>query len=216
MTKQTTKRNINSDQPTQLALLKPVIRNLSPGALEKERMCEVLRGFVVFSACRVATIRINHDKHSADYLSFNFDQEKAMTAVEALQQQMAALQQKLVEETLAEAVKQREMVLQKAKAREAEVARGLKEIAGLMRQYRLNKEHLFKAAQQSGVVNGSPVGFEHGAKDSQLRADVTFDVSRNPASSAPAKPKTLEEMRQFYGNMDAQLNDFPPSGASLN
>ncbi len=142
-----------------------------------------------------------------------------MTAVEALQQQMVALQQKLVEETLAEAAKARELVLQKAKAREAEVARGLKEIAGLMRQYRLNKEHLFKAAQQSGVVrgaHGATGGFEHGAKDSQVRADVKFDISRTPSSSAPAKPQTVEEMRQFYGKLDAQLNDSSLGGTSLN
>jgi hypothetical protein len=139
-----------------------------------------------------------------------------MTAVEALQQQMAALQQKLAEETLAEAAKQRELVLQKARAREAEVARGLKEIAGLMRQYRLNKEHLFKAAQQSGVVKGTNGGFDHGAKDSQVRPDVKFDIARNPGSSAPAKPQTVEEMRQFYSKMDAQLNESSEGGASLN
>ncbi len=133
-----------------------------------------------------------------------------MNAVEALQQQMAALQQKLAEETLAEQARQRELVLQRARAREAEVARGLKEIAGLMRQYRLKKEHLFQAAKQSGVVsagNGANGGFAHGAKDKEVRADVTFDISRSPSSGAPAKPKTLEEMRQFYGNMDSQLNE---------
>ena len=133
-----------------------------------------------------------------------------MTALEELQHQMAALQQKLVEETLAAAANQRALLLAKEKAREAEVAKGLKEIAGLMRHYRLKKEHLFKAAQQSGVVsagNGANGGFAHGAKDSQVRADVTFDISKSPASSAPAKPKTLEEMRQFYGNMDSQLSE---------
>jgi hypothetical protein len=143
-----------------------------------------------------------------------------MTALEELQYQMAALQQKLADETLAEAAKQREQVLLRAKAREAEVAKGLKEIAGLMRQYRLKKEHLFKAAQQSGVVsggNGANGGFAHGAKDKEVRADVTFDISRSPSSSAPAKPQTLEEMRQFYGNMDSQLNEpASPYGLSAN
>ncbi len=145
-----------------------------------------------------------------------------MTALEELQYQMAALQQKLVDETLAEAAKQRELVLLKARAREAEVAKGLKEIAGLMRQYRLKKEHLFKAAQQSGVVGGANGanslngGFDHGAKDSQVRPDVKFDISRSPSSSAPAKPQTVEEMRQFYGKMDAQLNESSQRGSSLN
>ena len=168
----------------------------------------------------IATIPTTQVKHSADYGSFNFAPENAMTAIEALQQQMADLQQKLAEETLAAAAKQREMVLQKAKAREAEVARGLKEIAGLMRQYRLNKEHLFKAAQQSGVVSGANSangGFDHGAKESQIRADVKFDISRNPSSGAPAKPQTMEEMRQFYGKLDAQMGEpTSPYGSSLN
>ena len=142
-----------------------------------------------------------------------------MTALEELEHQMAALQQKLAEETLAAAAKQRALVLAKEKAREAEVTQGLTEIAKLMRQYKLKKEHLFKAAQQTGVVssaNGANGGFDHGAKDKQVRADVKFDISRSPNSSAPAKPLTVEEMRQFYGKMDAQLNESAQGGASLN
>jgi hypothetical protein len=141
-----------------------------------------------------------------------------MTALEELQHQMAALQQKLAEETLAAAAKQRAMILAREKAREAEVAKGLKEIATLMRHYKLKKEHLFKAAQQSGVVSASGAGggMEHGAKDSQLRTDVKFDISRNPSSNAPAKPQTVEEMRQFYDKLDTQLNESSANGARLN
>ena len=141
-----------------------------------------------------------------------------MTALEELQHQMAALQQKLAEETLAAAAHQRAMILAKEKAREAEVAKGLKEIATLMRHYKLKKEHLFKAAQQSGVVGapGAGGGMEHGAKDSQLRTDVKFDISRNPSSNAPAKPQTVEEMRQFYDKLDTQLNEASANGARLN
>jgi hypothetical protein len=141
-----------------------------------------------------------------------------MTALEELQHQMAALQQKLAEETLAAAANQRAMLLAKEKAREAEVAKGLKEIATLMRHYKLKKEHLFKAAQQSGVVGapGAGGGMEHGAKDSQLRTDVKFDISRNPSSNAPAKPQTVEEMRQFYDKLDTQLNEASANGARLN
>ena len=141
-----------------------------------------------------------------------------MTALEELQHQMAALQQKLAEETLAAAANQRAMLLAKEKAREAEVAKGLKEIATLMRHYELKKEHLFKAAQQSGVVGapGAGGGMEHGAKDSQLRTDVKFDISRNPSSNAPAKPQTVEEMRQFYDKLDTQLNEASANGARLN
>jgi hypothetical protein len=139
-----------------------------------------------------------------------------MTALEELQHQMAVLQQKLAEETLAEAAKQREKVLQLAKAREAEVAKGLKEIASLMHKYRLKREHLFKAAQVSGIVPAATGGFAHGAKDNQLRADVKFDIARSDSSSAPAKPQTVEEMRQFYGRLDSQLNDSSANGAGLN
>ena len=139
-----------------------------------------------------------------------------MTALEELQYQMAVLQQKLADETMAEAAKQREKVLQLAKAREAEVAKGLTEIASLMHKYRLKREHLFKAAQQSGIVSGANGGFAHGAKDSQVRADVKFDIVRGDVTSEPAKPKTVEEMRQFYGRLDSQLNDASANGASLN
>jgi len=144
--------------------------------------------------------------------------DNLMTALEELQHQMAALQQKLAEETLAAAANQRAMILAREKAREAEVAKGLKEIATLMRHYKLKKEHLFKAAQQSGVVSapGAGGGMEHGAKDSQRRTDVKFDISRSPNSSGPAKPLTVEEMRQFYGKMDAQLNEATANGDRLN
>jgi hypothetical protein len=142
--------------------------------------------------------------------------DNLMTALEELQHQMAALQQKLVEETLAAAAKQRAMILAREKAREAEVAKGLKEIATLMRHYKLKKEHLFKAAQQSGVVGAPGGGMEHGAKDSQLRTDVKFDISRNPSSNAPAKPQTVEEMRQFYDKLDTQLNESSANGARMN
>jgi len=137
-----------------------------------------------------------------------------MTALQELQHQMLVLQEKLAEETLAEAAKQRERVLQLAKAREAEVAKGLTEIASLMQKYRLKREHLFKAAQQTGIVTAASGSFPHGAKDQQVRADVRFDISRNAGSSAPAKPQTVEEMRQFYGRLDSQMNDFSANGAA--
>jgi hypothetical protein len=193
-----------------------MLRNLSPDELKKESNRESLRGFVVFGASRIATIRVNQDKYCADYVPSYFDSENAMTALEELQYQMAVLQQKLADETLAEAAKQRERVLQLAKAREAEVAKGLTEIASLMHKYRLKREHLFKAAQQSGVVNGTNGGFSHGAKDNQLRADVKFDITRGNITSEPAKPQTVEEMRQFYGKLDSQLNDSSANGSSLN
>lgn len=175
-----------------------------------------MRGFVVVGGSRVATITNSKYKHCADYFHFNFVSENAMTALQELQHQMAVLQQKLAEETLAEAAKQRERVLQLAKAREAEVAKGLTEIATLMHKYRLKREHLFKAAQQSGIVTAANGGFEHGAKDSQLRADVKFDIVRSDSSREPAKPQTVEEMRQFYGQLDSQLNESSGRGASLN
>ena len=92
-----------------------MVRNLSFDELKNERNGEPLRGFVVFEASRVATINVKLDKKSADYDSFNFATENAMTALEELQYQMAALQQKLADETLAAAAQQRELVLQQAK-----------------------------------------------------------------------------------------------------
>jgi hypothetical protein len=126
-----------------------------------------------------------------------------MTDLKELQNKITGLQQKLAEETLAQAAKQRELVLQRAMAREAEVTKALKEIAGLMLKYQLKKEHLLKAAQQSGVLSDAYdiyASTEHGAKGSQVGTDGKFDVAQSPHSSAPAKSRSLAAMRQFYKN----------------
>ena len=126
-----------------------------------------------------------------------------MTDLKELQSQITVLKQKLLEETLVLAAKQRELVLQKDMARKAEVTKALKEIAGLMLKYQLKKEHLFKAAQQSGVLsaaNDVSAGMEHGVKESQVRADIKFDIAQSPHSSKSAEPRSLAAMRQFYNN----------------
>ena len=78
--------------------------------------------------------------------------------------------------------------MERVKAREAQIATGLKEISVLMRQYRLSKEHLFKAAKSAPPAQVA--GAEGGATGREL----------NPK---PARPMSVEEMRQFYGQFDA-------------
>ncbi len=81
-----------------------------------------------------------------------------MPSIAELQILKDALDAKIAEALAQDALLKKEQALARTKAREAEVAKGLKEIAILMRSYRLNKEHLFKAAQSVPAQNGSQGG----------------------------------------------------------
>ena len=96
--------------------------------------------------------------------------------------------------------------VERIKARETEIANGLKEISVLMRQYRLSKEHLFKAAKsatpmQVAGAGGGANGREFNPND--LRDDLGFEFERPAASNEPARPMSVDEMRQFYAQLDA-------------
>ena len=94
--------------------------------------------------------------------------------------------------------KQEEVV--RVMAREAQIASGLKEVSVLMRQYRLSKEYIFKAAKsatpiQLAGVEGGATSREFNPKD--LRDDLGFEFERPAASKEPARNMSVEEMRQL-------------------
>jgi hypothetical protein len=130
--------------------------------------------------------------------------EHTMPSIAELQILKDALDAKIAEALAQDALLKKEQALARTKAREAEVAKGLKEIAILMRSYRLNKEHLFKAAQSVPAQNGSQGGGDmlDGLKPGQLREDARFEFERASRSNEPAKRMSVEEMRQFYEKFD--------------
>jgi hypothetical protein len=127
-----------------------------------------------------------------------------MATLAELQILKNALDAKMAEALAQDAQLKKEQALARTKAREAEVARGLKEIAMLMRQYRLSKEHLFKAAQSAPAQNGSQEAGDmlNGLRPGQQREDAHFEFDRASQSKEPAKRMSVEEMRQFYEKFD--------------
>ena len=134
-----------------------------------------------------------------------------MPSIAELQILKDALDAKIAETLAQDALLKKEQALARTKAREAEVAKGLKEIAILMRSYRLNKEHLFKAAQSVPAQNGSQGGGDmlDGLKPGQLREDARFEFERASRSNEPAKRMSVEEMRQFYEKFDNKGAEAP-------
>ena len=134
-----------------------------------------------------------------------------MPSIAELQVLKDALDAKIAEALAKDVQLKKEQALAQTKAREAEVARGLKEIALLMRQYRLSKEHLFKAAQSAPAQNGGQGGGDmlNGLKPGQLREDVQFEFDRASRSKEPAKRMSVEEMRQFYEKFDNKGAEAP-------
>ena len=129
-----------------------------------------------------------------------------MPSIGELQSLKAALDAKIAEALVYEEQLKKERELARIKAREAEIAKGLQEIAGLMRQYRLSKEHLFKAVQTAPPL--PLVGSESGEllkafNPNDIRDDTRFEFERATASNEPAKRMSVEEMRQFYEKFDA-------------
>ncbi len=72
-----------------------------------------------------------------------------MPDIEDLQKIKAALEEQIAQAMEEKARLKKQEEVERVKAREAEIATGLKEISILMRQYRLSKEHLFKAAKSA-------------------------------------------------------------------
>ena len=129
-----------------------------------------------------------------------------MPAIEDLQKMKAALDAQIAQALVQEAILKKEQALARTKARESEIAKGLQEIVVLMRQYRLSKEHLFKAVQAAPPV--PVVGTESGEllrafNPNDIRDDTRFEFERAAASTEPAKRMSVEEMRQFYDKFDA-------------
>ena len=129
-----------------------------------------------------------------------------MPAIEDLQKMKAALDAQIAQALVQEAILKKEQALARTKAREAEIAKGLQEIVVLMRQYRLSKEHLFKAVQAAPPL--AVVGTESGEllnafNPNDIRDDTRFDFERAAASNEPARRMSVEEMRQFYDKFDA-------------
>ena len=134
-----------------------------------------------------------------------------MPSIGELQSLKAALDAKIAEALLYEERLKKEQELARIKARETEISKGLQEIAGLMRQYRLSKEHLFKAsqgspAQAAGAGHGEML---NGLKSGEVRDDVRFEFERANGSNQLAKPMSVEEMRQFYEKFDAVAPQSP-------
>lgn len=127
-----------------------------------------------------------------------------MPSIDELQSLKAALDAKIAEALAYEERLKKEQELARIKAREVEIAKGIQEIAGLMRQYRLSKEHLFKAAQKSPAqVAGAGQGeMLNGLKSGEVRDDVRFEFERANSSNLQVKPMSVEEMRQFYEKFD--------------
>jgi hypothetical protein len=117
-----------------------------------------------------------------------------------------SLDAQIAQALLQEAILKKEQDFARTRAREAEIARGLKEIAVLMRQYRLSKEHLFKAARSAAqlqVVGSESSDLLKAFNPDDIREDVRFEFERAAASKDPAKRMSVEEMRQFYEKFDA-------------
>ena len=134
-----------------------------------------------------------------------------MPAIEDLQKMKAVLDAQIAQALAQEVILKKEQELARIKAREAEIAKGLQEIAGLMREYRLSKEHLFKASQSSpaqaaGADHGETL---NGLKSGEVRDDVRFEFERASGSNQLAKPMSVEEMRQFYEKFDAVAPQSP-------
>ena len=129
-----------------------------------------------------------------------------MPDIEDLQKIKAALEEQIALALEQQAILKKQEEVERVKARQAEIANGLKEISVLMRQYRLSKEHLFKAAKSATPIQlagaeGGATGREFNPND--LRDDLGFEFERPTASNEPARPMSVEEMRQFYGQLDA-------------
>ena len=129
-----------------------------------------------------------------------------MPDIEDLQKIKAALEEQIAQAMEQQAMLKKQEEVERVKAREAQIAAGLKEISVLMRQYRLSKEHLFKAAKsappaQVAGAEGGATGREFNPND--LRDDLGFEFERPAASNEPARPMSVEEMRQFYRQLDA-------------
>jgi len=129
-----------------------------------------------------------------------------MPDIEDLQKIKADLEAQIAQAMEQEAARKKQEEVERVKARQAEIANGLKEISILMRQYRLSKEHLFKAAKsatpiQVASAEGGATGREFNSND--IRDDLGFGFERPAASNEPARPMSVEEMRQFYGQLDA-------------
>ena len=130
----------------------------------------------------------------------------AMPDIEDLQKIKAALEEQIAQAMEQEAIRKKQEEVERIKARETEIANGLKEISVLMRQYRLSKEHLFKAAKsatpmQVAGAGGGANGREFNPND--IRDDLGFEFERPAASNEPARPMSVDEMRQFYAQLDA-------------
>ena len=129
-----------------------------------------------------------------------------MPDIEDLQKIKADLEAQIAQAMEQEASRKKQEEVERVKARQAEIANGLKEISVLMRQYRLSKEHLFKAAKSATPIQvagaeGGGAGREFNPND--IRDDLGFGFERPAASNEPARPMSVEEMRQFYGQLDA-------------
>ena len=130
----------------------------------------------------------------------------AMPDIEDLQKIKAALEEQIALALEQQAILKKQEEVERVKAREAQIATGLKESSALMRQYRLSKEHLFKAAKsappaQVAGAEGGATGREFNPND--LRDDLGFEFERPAVSNEPARPMSVEEMRQFYRQLDA-------------
>ena len=130
----------------------------------------------------------------------------AMPTINELKALKDALDAQIAQALVQEAILKKEQEFARTKARETEIAKGLKEIAVLMRQYRLSKEHLFKAVQS--VQPLQVVGTDSGEllkafNPDDIRDDIRFEFERAAASKEPAKRMSVEEMRQFYEKFDA-------------
>jgi hypothetical protein len=132
-----------------------------------------------------------------------------MPSIGELQSLKAALDAQIAQALVQEAILKKEQELARSKAREAEIAKGLQEIAGLMRQYRLSKEHLFKAAQSSPAQAAGGGAMPNGLRSGDIRDDVRFEFERANGSNQLAKPMSVEEMRQFYEKFDAAAPNTP-------
>ena len=126
--------------------------------------------------------------------------------IEDLQKIKAALEEQIAQAMAEKAMLKKQEEVERVKAREAQIANGLKEISVLMRQYRLSKEHLFKAAKSATPIQlagaeGGATGREFNPND--LRDDLGFEFERPAVSNEPARHMSVEEMRQFYGQLDA-------------
>ena len=130
----------------------------------------------------------------------------AMPDIKDLQKIKAALEEQIAQAMAEKAMLKKQEEVERVKAREAQIANGLKEISVLMRQDRLSKEHLFKAAKSATPIQlagaeGGATGREFNPND--LRDNLGFEFERPAVSNEPARHMSVEEMRQFYGQLDA-------------